>query len=180
MTGVPSLTTPRFTMRPLRRTDAAALFPTLSDPHQCRYLSREAFADEAELHSWLADPDWPGRTWIAEDAAGVAGRFVAMPAHEEGVIEVGYITCAHRQREGVARECMAALINHLFTAPIGEGPTEQGTARKLIAVVDCENPASARTAERLGFVREAHFREHETTHEGLRDVWVYGLLAREW
>jgi ribosomal-protein-alanine N-acetyltransferase len=62
MTAVPELHTPRFTLRPLRRTDAAALLPTLGDPAQCRFLTRPAFADEAELWGWLADPAWDGRS----------------------------------------------------------------------------------------------------------------------
>lgn len=169
MRPVTILTTERFAMRPLRRGDETALFPTLSDPEQCLYLTRPAFGSEEELWNWLADPDWPGSTWIAEDAGGVAARFVATPAHEDGVVEIGYITCAHRQREGVARECTAALLEHLFS----EG------ARKLTAEVDIENTASIRLLERLGFAREAHLREHETTHAGLRDVYWYGLLRRD-
>lgn len=171
MTDVPTLTTARFTMRPLRRGDAHALFPTLGDPEQCRYLSREAFASPEELWDWLAAPDWPGLTWIAVDPSGeVAGRFVAFPAHEERVLEIGYITCAARQQQGVARECTGALVDHLFAS---------GVARKLTAVVDTGNAASARVIESLGFTREATFREHETTHVGLCDVWVYGRLASD-
>jgi RimJ/RimL family protein N-acetyltransferase len=171
MRAVSTLKTESFTLRPLKRSDAGALLPTLSDREQCLYLTRAAFGSEQELWDWLAAPDWNGRTWIAEDADGqVAGRFVAMPAHEAGVEEIGYITCVGRQGQGVARECMAAVIDLLF----GEG------LRKLIAVVDVENSASARLAESLGFAREAHFRAHETTHEGVRDVYWYGLLASDW
>jgi len=170
MTPVSTLSTERFTLRPLQRSDAAALLPTLSDEAQCLYLTRPAFASEQELWDWLAEPGWNGRTWIAEDAQGqVAGRFVAVPGHEQGVEEVGYITCMHRQGEGIARECMAALIGHLF---------DHG-ARKLTAEVDIENIPSIKLLERLGFTREAHLREHETTHAGLRDVYWYGLLASE-
>lgn len=170
MREVATLSTDRFTLRPLRREDAAALFPTLSDEAQCLYLTRPAFASEDELWGWLAEPGWNGRTWIAEDAQGqVAGRFVAVPAHEEGVEDVGYITCMDRQREGIARECMSALIPHLF---------ETG-ARKLTAEVDARNTASIRLLEILGFTREAHLREHETTHAGLCDVLLYGLLAAD-
>ncbi len=170
MREVRTLKTERFVLRPLQRSDAVALLPTLSDREQCLYLSRAAFGSEQELWDWLAAPDWNGRTWIAEDSDGqVAGRFVAMPAHEKGVEEIGYIVCADRQGQGVARECMAALIDDLF---------DEGQ-RKLIAVVDVENHASERLAERLGFSREAHFRAHETTHEGVRDVYWYGLLASD-
>ena len=57
MIDVPTLRTERFTMRPLRRSDGAALFPTLSDAEQCLYLTRPAFTSEEELWGWLADPD---------------------------------------------------------------------------------------------------------------------------
>ena len=63
----------------------------------------------------------------------------------------------------------AALVEHLLTT---------GT-RKLFAEVDVENTPSIRLLERLGFTREALFREHETTHKGLCDVAVYGLLASD-
>jgi len=170
MTPVSTLSTERFTLRPLQRSDAAALLPTLSDEAQCLYLTRPAFTSEQELWDWLAEPGWNGRTWIAQDAQGqVAGRFVAVPGHEQGVEEVGYITCMHRQGEGIARECMAVLIAHLF---------DHG-ARKLTAEVDIENIPSIKLLERLGFTREAHLREHETTHAGLRDVYWYGLLVSE-
>jgi len=170
MRPVTSLKTPRFNLRPLRRSDAAALYPTLSDETQCLYLTRPAFKSEEELWAWLAEPDWNGRTWIAEGADGrVVARLVAVPGHEAGVEEIGYITCAGWQRQGVARECTEELVAHLFC----EG------SRKLTAEVDIENVASVRLLEALGFVREAHLREHETTHAGLRDVYWYGMLATE-
>ncbi len=170
MTNIPTLTTNRFIMRPLREADTAALFPTFADEQQNLYMSRAHFTSEAELWGWLADPDWNGRTWIAEDSEGaVLGRFVAMPAHEDGVQEIGYVTVKHRQGEGIARACSEALVKHL----LHEG------ARKLIAEVDVDNEPSIRLLERLGFTREAHLREHETTHIGLRDLYLYGLLARD-
>lgn len=171
MRAVQTLKTPRFSLRPLHRSDAAALWPTLSDPDQCLYLTREAFASEDELWDWLSDPAWNGRTWIAEDADGeVAARFVAVPGHAEGVEEIGYITCAHRQREGIATEGVRAVIAHLF---------EEG-ARKLTAEVDVRNDPSFALLESLGFRLEAHLREHDATHLGLCDVYWYGLLRSDW
>lgn len=176
MSDVATLSTARFTMRPLRREDTAALYPTLSDPAQCLYLTRPAFTSQDELWGWLGDPAWPGRTWIAVVAEGpkageVAGRFIAMTGHEDGVLELGYITCADHQGQGAATECTRALIAHLFGLPL-----DQGGARKLTAEVDTRNTASVRLLESLGFTREAHFREHETTHIGMCDVYWYGLL----
>ena len=110
---MPVLKTARFTMRPLERGDEAALFPTLGDPEQCRFLTRPAFTSEEELWAWLTEPGWPGRTWIAVDREGprageVAGRFVAMPGHGSvnpqspraygPVFEIGYITARNSIR----------------------------------------------------------------------------------
>ena len=161
------LTTARFTLRALRRSDAAALLPTLGDEAQCLYLTRPAFTSEDELWDWLADPDWPGQTWIAEDAGGeVAGRVIAVPQDEPGLVDIGYITCAGWQRRGVARECMDALIAHLF------GETR---VQRLRAEVDIENAASLQLLDRLGFTREALHQDYEKTHKGMCDVAIYGL-----
>ena len=179
MAEVPTLITKRFTMRPLQRSDAAALFPTLSDEQQCLYLSREKFVSEEELWGWLAEPGWPGLTWIATETHGAnAGqalaRLVAVPRVPQDpagpVFEIGYITVMDRQGEGIAKECTSALISHLFK----EG------ARKLTAEVDTRNTPSVTLLEALGFTREAHYREHDSTHIGLCDIYWYGLLAREW
>jgi [ribosomal protein S5]-alanine N-acetyltransferase len=170
---VATIDTRRFVLRPLVRADAAALFPTLSDDQHCRYLSRSAFADEEELAGWLLDPTWDGRTWVGVDrtTGTVAARFVVVPTREPGMSEIGYITCAGWQRQGVAGECLTTLISHLFAAE---------DHRRLIAEIDAENTASIALAERLGFIREAHLRQHETTHKGLCDILIYGLLRSEW
>ena len=170
MRDVPTLTTDRFSLRPLQRGDEEALFPTLSDDGACRYLTHPPFTSPGQLWDWLNEDDWPGRTWIAVDAAGdVVARLVAVPTHDPAIEEIGYITCLHRLREGVARECAEALIAHLWTEDM----------RKLTADVDPRNTASIALIEALGFTREAHLREHEVTHIGTCDLYLYGLLASE-
>ena len=177
MSNTSPLKTQRFTLRPLQPSDAAALFPTMADNEVSLYLTRPAFESEAELWDWLAAPDWPGLTWIAEDASGaVAARFVAVPAHAPDVFEVGYITALAQQGQGVASECMEALIAHLWE---GDAATGRAPARKLTAEVDTRNTPSIRLLEKLGFTREAHLREHEMTHAGMCDVYWYGLLKGE-
>jgi ribosomal-protein-alanine N-acetyltransferase len=177
MRTVSEIETPRFRMRALSRSDLAALYPTMADPACALYLTRPAFTSHTDLWQWLAAPDWPGRTWIAEDRASgdVAGRFTSVPAGQDGVEEIGYIVCTDRQGEGVASECTAALVRHLVLAPADRG----GGARKVIAEVDTRNAPSVRLLEKLGFTREAHLREYEETHAGLCDVYLYGLLASE-
>ncbi|WP_283178560.1 GNAT family N-acetyltransferase [Gemmobacter sp. 24YEA27] len=112
--------TTRFTMRALMRSDTAALYGTLSDEAQCRYMSQPHFTSLEALADWLTDSEWPGRTWVATDKTDgtLAGRFVAFPGRDAGVLELGYITIAERQGHGVATECMTALVDHLFSEGI--------------------------------------------------------------
>lgn len=170
--ATPTLETERFVMRELVRDDAEALFPTLSDPEQCRFLTREAFASVEELGDWLCDPVWDGRSWSAIDRETdeLVARLVAMPVVPE-IAEIGYITCGNRSGEGIAKECTARLVEYLFDAE---------NHHKVTAGTDPRNLASNAILTRLGFSREGHLRDAEKTHIGWCDEYRWGLLAREW
>ncbi len=169
----PTLQTDRFTLRPVERGDAAALFPSFSDEGVMRYWSRPPFKSEEELADWLMDKSWPGRTWVAVERAGDGPAVARFVASDEGMgtSEIGYLVCREHVRRGIARECLSALITHLFRV---EG------RRRIFADVDPDNTGSNRLLESLGFTREAHLRENWVTHIGVRDSYVWGLLAREW
>ncbi len=168
----PKLETDRFTMRTLVQDDAAALFPTLSDPAQCRFLLRPAFETIDELADWLCDPDWNGRSWSAIDreTGEVVARIVAVPAGDRQS-EVGYTTVAHRQGEGIAEECTRRLVEYLF---------EDENHHRLTAGTDPRNTGSNRVLEKLGFRREAHCLQSVKTHEGWCDEYFWALLGSEW
>lgn len=172
-TRTPTLDAGWIRLRALMRKDTPALFPTFSDPRQCLYMSRPRFDDPEALADWLTDPDWNGRSWVAIDRAdgALVGRFVVVPGRDPGVVEVGWITVAGRQRLGVGTRALRALLDHLFYAE---------RVRKVFAEIDAENTASLALADRLGFVREGCLREHEVTHKGLCDLVVYGLLRADW
>ncbi len=52
--------------------------------------------------------------------------------------------------------------------------------RKLYFEIDAKNAASVALAERLDFVCEGCLREHEVTHAGPCDLYIYGALKRDW
>lgn len=168
----PVLETDRFRLRPIEAADSKVLFSTLSDESQCRYLTRAAFGTIEELDAWLFDPDWNGRTWIAVDrqSGAPAARLVAIPI-AEGIAEIGYITVAQHQGQGVAKECTLALVAHLFQAE---------KLRRITAETDPRNTASNALLERLGFTREAHLRQSVKTHIGWCDEYIWGLLRSDW
>jgi len=95
---------------------------------------------------------------------------VAIPGMDR-VTEIGYATALGRQGQGIARECVGALISHLFAVE---------EMRRIWADVDPDNAASNALLERLGFTLEGRLRETWETHIGIRDSLIWGLLAREW
>ena len=85
--------------------------------------------------------------------------------------ELGYITVVDRQGQGVAYECIEGLISLLF---------EREDHRRLFVEIDDDNLASIALIEHFGFKREGCLREYETTHRGLCNLLIYGLLRNEW
>ncbi len=169
---VPELLTARFRCRSLREGDEEAMWEAFSDPETMRYWGRGAFTDKLEFRDYLFGTSWGGRTWIAEPLAGGAPVF-RMYASQEGkeVSEIGYILPPRQQGQGIARECLTALITHLF---------RRENVHRIFADVDPRNRASNALLVRLGFTREAHLREAIRTHLGWCDTWLWGLLAEEW
>jgi RimJ/RimL family protein N-acetyltransferase len=170
----PTIQSHRFVLRELQRRDAAALFPTFSDPVSMRWWSRAPFDSEAELADWLVpESGWDeGRSWaIVEHGSEQAiGRLAVMDRGDD-IVELGYLVVHTRRREGIAREALSALIDYLVR-------TER--KRRLYADVDPENEGSNRLLAALGFRMEGRLREHWTTHIGRRDSLIWGLLADEW
>jgi [ribosomal protein S5]-alanine N-acetyltransferase len=169
---IPTLRTARFLLRPVVPADAVALFPTFSDPAQMYWWSRPPFESVDELADWLIDPEWDGRCWVAvEGHDGPAiGRFAAS-VEGEGISEIGYMVARDRLREGIARECLAALLTQLLRT---EGQ------RRVYADVDPDNTGSNRLLEGMGFKLEGRLRASWVTHIGVRDSYIWGMLAEEW
>ncbi|GAA5052135.1 hypothetical protein GCM10023208_12690 [Erythrobacter westpacificensis] len=174
MTKTPALATPRFNCRPLQRGDERALWPAFSSDEAMRYWGRGPFDDRDEFRDYLFDKGgtWGGRTWVCEPKEGGAPVFRMVASSDvEQVAEIGYILVPGNEGRGIARECLTALITHLFRT---EG------YHRIFADVDPRNRRSNALLERLGFTREGHLRHTMKTHIGWCDTALWGLLSDEW
>ena len=173
-TPTPTIATPRFVCRPLEQGDECALWPAFSDEDAMRYWSRGPFDDREEFRDYLFDAGgtWGGRTWgaVPRDGGEPVFRMVAS-SNVEQVAEIGYILMPGNEGRGIARECLSALITHLFR--------EEGYHR-IFADVDPRNRRSNALLERLGFTREGHLRHTMKTHIGWTDTWLWAILSDEW
>ena len=148
-----------------------------ADPDLWKYLPYGPFADEDEYAAWIranAAADGPLFLAIVDseggDARGVASYLRMAPEH--GTIEIGHIWLGTGlQRTASATEAMYLLAERAFD--------ELGN-RRLEWKCNAVNERSRRAAERLGFMFEGVFRQHQVVKGRNRDSAWYSLLDREW
>ncbi|PMY02106.1 GNAT family N-acetyltransferase, partial [Pseudomonas sp. MPR-R2A5] len=88
-----------------------------------------------------------------------------------GVSEIGYLVARQHWGSGIAREAVSAVLDQVLRV---EGQ------RRVIADTDPENTASNGLLKALGFTLEGRLREEWETHLGVRDTFLWGLLASDW
>lgn len=85
--------------------------------------------------------------------------------------EIGYRLSNDAAGQGICTQAAQLLIDYLLT---------NFDFVKLVARCDTRNVASYRVMEKLGFKREAHFKQHYLNGTLWIDQYDYGLLASEW
>ncbi|MET7420219.1 GNAT family protein [Dactylosporangium sp. NPDC005555] len=167
-------------LRPWREQDGPQRFAGFSD-ELCRRFSwprveppterdvlgayerdeRERLAGQS-LNLAVADAADPARVWGAASVYDVSAA--------DGRAAVGYWVAPWARGRGVATRSLRLLAAWTF-----EGLGVQ----RLELTCEPANVASARVAQRCGFVREGVLRSHVRFKDGRRDTVVYGLLPGE-
>lgn len=173
------LATERLLLRPLQGGDAPALLQVFSDPEVMRYWSTPPWTSVDPAHAMIehdrvamaAGDELRLGIERRSDAAliGTCTLFKLNPGCRRA--EIGYALARAAWGHGYMHEALVALVRHGFTAM---------DLNRLEADIDPRNLGSARSLERLGFVREGHLRERWIVGDEVSDSWLYGLLRREW
>ncbi len=173
MNALPVLASERLVLRPIRLSDAEALFEVLSDVDLMTWWSSGPHQSVAETRAYLepaAAGEW--RSWaITRAGEDIALGWVNAHQKRANVSEIGYILNRSAWGQGIAREAVSIVIDQLL---IIEGQ------RRVFADADPENAASIGLLTSLGFVQEGHLRAEWETHIGVRDTLLFGLLRDEW
>jgi RimJ/RimL family protein N-acetyltransferase len=165
------------TLRPLARTDRAAIVAALADVG-ANFAT--IVPDAATIDGWfdaIATQVAAGRAlpFVVLDPAGaVAGvtRFLRMNEAYRRVEIGGTIYARRVQRTGVNTEAKRLLLGHAFDV-LGCQCVQLRT--------NVLNRASRRAIERLGARLDGVLRGHMVTPEGeVRDSAVYSMMAHEW
>jgi len=169
-------TTPRLVVRRVQLSDAEALLHAYGNSEQAtRYLTWPPKESTAEFRKFLEriDPAWDegrGFHWIMQDRdGGPAFGMISLEPGKHGV-EVGYVLSPQRWGRGYMAEGAQPPIGWALAQP---------DIHRVWATCDCENTASVRVLEKLGFQREGTLRRwmvHPNVSPVPRDSFCYSRL----
>lgn len=93
------------------------------------------------------------------------------PDSENRQVELGYTLHKDFRGMGYATEALSAIIDHLIF---------DLKKHRITASIDPRNIKSINLIERLGFRKEAHFKQSLFFHGEWVDDLIYAMLAEEW
>ena len=108
---------------------------------------------------------------LADENRLIGDMGISFTNHNNMQAELGCTLHKDYQKKGYATEALKAMVDYLF-----------GTLDKhrIIASVDPRNTASIQLIERLGFRKEAHFKESYYLRGDWVDDIIYAQLKTEW
>jgi [ribosomal protein S5]-alanine N-acetyltransferase len=173
------LPTERLVLRPLREDDAQPLFALFSDPVVMRYWSSAPWTSIAKAQEMIAKDRQAMaagehlRLGIeARDAAEFIGTCTLFNLDGQcRRAEIGYALSSVHWGHGYMHEALTALLAFGF---------DDLDLNRVEADIDPRNAASARSLERLRFVKEGHLRERWIVDGEVSDTGLYGLLRSDW
>ncbi len=172
------ITTQRLRLRAHTPDDAAALQAFYSLPDVARYLLDEPWTveDAAEkVSERLPKTDLDGAAQALALVIETDGRVIGDVAlwftdSANRVAEIGWVLDPRFGGQGFATEAVQAVVDLAF---------DRYRCRRVIAQMDSRNSASAKLAERLGMVKEAHHRQDWFSKGEWTDTIIYAMLATD-
>ena len=133
--------------------------------------------EQAEIRIREHEAEWIARrrlvlgVWLKETKECIGQIWIEPNKWEVPSFELGYFTDAGYQRRGYALEASIRSLKFLF---------EDLNAHKVIIITHDTNEKSWKLAERLGFQKEAHFRESHIEDGKRWGILYYGMLKEEY
>jgi RimJ/RimL family protein N-acetyltransferase len=164
-------------LRPLRASDAEALYAYLSEPAVTELTAypevSEALVEaiiKKSLSRWAAgEPSKWGVALQHDDrVVGTCGFNEWSPAHRWA--ELAYDLAQAQWGKGLMRQAVNAVIEWAF---------RQSTIDRVHAYVRVDNLRSQGLLERFGFVREGRLRSFRVCRGRPHDFYIYGLLRSD-
>jgi RimJ/RimL family protein N-acetyltransferase len=160
-------------LRPLVADDWHDVHAYTSDPDNMRYLPEGVMSPE-QVQAFIAEhqPTLGAFAAVLASEERLIGHLTFHPWHAPRVYEIGWVFHPAFHGQGYATEAATALFHVGFEAL---------DLHRIIATCQPENVASWRVMEKLGMVREAHFRKVFAVDPSTwLDEYLYAMLEEEW
>lgn len=165
-------------LRLLHEADFASLVELANETQVARYTTMPSPYTDAEARTWFKASAAGLRAGtdlhplIVDAASGelLGGCGIARRAQDEAIWGIGYWVAADHRGRGVASRAVRLMVPFAFAnLPIA----------RLELLAEESNPASIRTAESCGFVREGVLRSYLEVAGERRDMVAYSMLPEE-
>ncbi len=173
------LETKRLWLRPVSPDDKEALFSYRRDKEINQYQGwiPETMADVetfiGKIETQLNVPDsWFQLVLVEKESQQIIGDIgIHFLEAESRQAELGCTLALNFQRKGYASEALKRVIDFLF---------RELNKHRITTSIDPANHSSIRLVERIGFRKEAHFRESLWINGQWVDDLVFALLEKDW
>jgi ribosomal-protein-alanine N-acetyltransferase len=171
----PELSTDRLLLRQLTPADAWAIYDLRADERLSKYISRKACKTTEEAAAFIeriTNGIAKNETLYWGVILKTSGKLIGTScmwniSADNRRAEIGYEMSVAYQGKGLMREAVTAVVKYGF---------EVLQLHSLEAFVNPENAPSVNLLGRLGFVKEAHFKDYTFFDGSFRDMAVYSII----
>ena len=137
-----------------------------------RYIPGGAMSEE-QTRAFVSESGENAATGVVlREEDRLIGHLTFHPWYSPRIYEIGWVFHPRYHGQGYATEAAEAMLRHGF---------ETRGVHRVIATCQPENVASWRVMEKLGMLREAHFRKCFAVDESTwLDEYLYALLEEDW
>lgn len=172
------LTTERLILREITTDDAPEIFKLRSDVHAMKYIGRPLHTSVEEALTMIKSVkegfekndsiSWAITLKNENKLIGTVGYYRLKKEHHRG--EIGYMLHPDYWKKGIVTEACKAALDYGFNVL---------KFHSIEADINPDNPGSVAVVEKLGFRKEAHFKENYYFEGKYSDTLIYSKLVSD-
>ena len=169
----PILESERLRFRKLTHEDAPEIIVLRGNPETMKFIPRPLVVDiegalaHIKMINDKIDENLDINWAVTEKGSDKCIGIRTQPEHFR--TELGYMITSEHWGKGYVTEAVKKLLNFAFNTL---------NFHSIVAVIDSRHVASERVLQKVGFVKEAHFKEDFFYNNEFTDTVMYGLLKR--